>query len=186
MATSPPKPTIPTSQYFAQFPKVQFDMLKNGKYKSVPDLTSTAKFRSDALDLVRQYQPYRIPDGERPDITSHKLYDDVRYIWVILFVNNIKNIYTDWPKSDTIMTERMYRKYGSPAAAQALIHHYEDDRGNEIDRPKYIENTEKNKIVTEFDYEISQNEDKRDIIVPQPAYLQPLLNELQTVFNSPV
>jgi len=186
MAKSPPKPTIPTSQYFAQFPKVQFDMLKNGKFKSVPDLTSTARFRSDALDLVRQYQPYRIPDGERPDITSHKLYGDVKYIWVIMFVNNIQNVYTDWPKSDTIMNERMYRKYGTPAAAQALIHHYEDDRGNEIDRFKYIEDTEKNKIVTAFDYEILQNEAKRDIIVPQPAYLQPLLTELQTVFNSPV
>ena len=63
MAKSPPKPTIPTSQYFGQFPRVEFDMLKNGKFKNVPDLTSTARFRSDALDLVRQYQPYRIPDG---------------------------------------------------------------------------------------------------------------------------
>ena len=186
MATSPPKPQIPTSKYFQQFPKVQFDMLKNGKFKQVPDLTSTAKFRGDALDLVRQYQPYRIPDGERPDITSHKLYGDVRYIWVIMYVNNIQNIYTDWPKSDTLMTERMYRKYGSPAAAQALIHHYEDDRGNDIDRTEYIKNTTKNKIVYAFDYEILQNEEKRDIIVPQPAYLPSLLTDLQTVFNSPV
>lgn len=186
MAKSPPKPTIPTSQYFAQFPKVQFDMLKNGKFKSVPDLTSTAKFRSDALDLVRQYQPYRIPDGERPDITSHKLYEDVRFVWVILFVNNIQNIYTDWPKSDTIMTERFFRKYGSPAAAQALIHHYEDNRGNEIDRAKYIQDTDNNIIVSAFDYEINLNEAKRDITVPQPAYLPQLLIDLQTVFNSPV
>jgi len=186
MATAPPKPQVPTTKYFANFPVVQFDMLKNGKFKQVPDLTSTAKFRGDALDLVRQYQPYRIPDGERPDITSHKLYGDVRYIWVIMFVNNIQNIYTDWPKSDSIMNERLYRKYGSPANAQALIHHYEDERGNEIDRSKYIQDTDKNKIVTAFDYEILQNEEKRDITVPQPVYLPSLLKELQTVFNSPV
>tara|TARA_B100000287_G_scaffold262627_1_gene247133 strand:+ start:953 stop:1513 length:561 start_codon:yes stop_codon:yes gene_type:complete len=186
MATAPPKPQIPTSRYFQQFPTVQFDILKNGKFKQVPDLTSTARFRGDALDLVRQYQPYRIPDGERPDITSHKLYNDVRYIWVIMYVNNIQNIYTDWPKSDTLMEERFFRKYGSPAAAQALIHHYEDDRGNEIDRAQYVKDTENNKIVSSFDYEVLLNEAKRDITVPQPAYLPTLINDLQTVFNSPV
>ena len=42
------------------------------------------------------------------------------------------------------------------------------------------------KIVYAFDYEISQNEEKRDIVVPQPAYLPSLLTDLQTVFNSPV
>ena len=47
-------------------------------------------------------------------------------------------------------------------------------------------NTDKNKIVYAFDYEISQNEEKRDIVVPQPAYLHSLLTDLQTVFNSPV
>ena len=186
MAKSPPKPTIPTSQYFTQFPRVEFDMLKNGKFKNVPDLTSTARFRSDALDLVRQYQPYRIPDGERPDITSHKLYGEVRFIWVIMYVNNIQNIYTDWPKSDTIMNERLFRKYGSPAIAQATIHHYEDNRGNEIDRFQYIKDTDNNRIVSMFDYEINQNEAKRDIIVPQPAYLPTLITDLQTVFSTPV
>ena len=84
------------------------------------------------------------------------------------------------------MTERFFRKYVSPAAAQALIHHYEDNRGNEIDRAKYVQDTDNNIIVSAFDYEINLNEAKRDITVPQPAYLPQLLIDLQTVFNSPV
>ena len=84
------------------------------------------------------------------------------------------------------MNERLFRKYVSPAIAQATIHHYEDNRGNEIDRFQYIKDTDNNRIVSMFDYEINQNEAKRDIIVPQPAYLPTLITDLQTVFSTPV
>ena len=174
---------VPSSQYFAQFPKVQFDIDKTQKYKGVPDLTVTAKFRKEALDTVKQYQPYYIPDGERPDITSFKLYGDVRYVWVIMFVNNIQNIYSDWPRSSNRLDEMMTRIYGSPATAQATIHHYEDDRGNEIDRAKYIQDTDRNRIITAFDFEVDENEQKREIILPQAAYLPTLLSDLSQIFQ---
>ncbi len=172
-----------TTQYFRSFPKVKFDIDKSYNYKDVPDLTVTARFSGGALDMVRQYQPYYIPDGERPDMTSFKNYGTVQYVWVLMYVNNIQNVYSDWPRSDKRMEERLIRKYGSIANAVALIHHYEDDRGNEIDRAEYIKDTEKNRQINHFDFEIEENEAKREIIIPQEAYLPILLKDLSNIFG---
>lgn len=173
----------PSTEYFGIFPKVKFDIDKTYNYKDVPDLTVTARFRQGSLDLVKQYQPYYIPDGERPDMTSFNNYGTVQYVWVIMYVNNIQNVYNDWPRSDKRMEERLIRKYGSIAASVALIHHYEDNRGNEIDRAQYIKDTENNRQINHFDFEIEANEAKREIILPQEAYLPTLLNDLSNIFG---
>ena len=175
--------------YFKNFKMVQFDIDKTGKFQLVPDLTRVAKFRGSKVDMVRQFMPYYIPDGERPDVTSYNTYGDVKYVWVIMFVNNIFNPYTDWPLSQKQLTKRMVDIYGSVAGAEAAVHTYKDSRGNEIDQSRHIQLRDQtqspgpSRVVTKFEFEVDANEAKREIILPQEAFLPKLLVELGKIFK---
>ena len=175
--------------YFKNFRKTMYDVDKTGKFQKVPDLTRVAKFRGSKVDLVRQFMPYYIPDGERPDVTSYNTYADVKYVWVILFVNNIFNPYTDWPLSQRQLTKRMEERYGSVANAELTVHEYRDSRGNKIDQSKYMTLKDQTKspgpsrVVSKFEYETDFNEDKREIILPQQAFLPKLVVELGKIFK---
>ena len=175
--------------YFSNFKKVQYDIDKTGKFQKVPDLTRVAKFRGSKVDMVRQFMPYYIPDGERPDITSYNTYGDVKYVWVIFFVNNIMNPYTDWPLSQRQLTKRMVDKYGSIALAESTVHEYRDARNNKIDHYRYVmlkdqpQSPGPARIVSKFEFETDANEGKREIILPQEAFLPNLLTELGKIFK---
>ena len=79
--------------------------------------------------------------------------------------------------------------YGSVAGAEAAVHTYKDARGNEIDQSRYVQLKDQTqspgpaRIVTKFEYEVDANEAKREIILPQEAFLPKLIVELGKIFK---
>ena len=107
--------------YFNQFEKGFYDLNGDGQQKLVTDLMTRVKVRDKVIDEVSLYDSYDVPSGERPEDTAFKHFGSADLHWVILFTNNITDVYYDWPMSEQTFETFLKDKYTNPDA----IHHYE-------------------------------------------------------------
>ncbi len=74
-----------------------------------------------------------VGDGERPEDLATRYYDNPFYNWTILIVNDIVDVYAQWPRSVTQLQDFISAKYDNP---QATKHHVttevKDSEGNII------------------------------------------------------
>ena len=74
-----------------------------------------------------------VGDGERPEDLATRYYDNPFYNWTILIVNDIVDVYAQWPRSVTQLQDFISAKYDNP---QATKHHVttevKDSEGNVI------------------------------------------------------
>ncbi len=68
------------SEFFSHYPQINYDIsgVRPPKTKKAINIMVRSKLRSTVLDDVIAYFPYVIPEGERPDVTSFKVYGDVK------------------------------------------------------------------------------------------------------------
>jgi hypothetical protein len=155
------------------------------------------------MDIVlktKLYTPYFIKDGERPETIAETYYGSTAYFWIILFTNNIENIYEGWPRTQEALDEYITYKYRTLEEANLKIHHYEDGEGNWIISSEWdnwitlinSNNGEMTGIdytiegITEiscYDYEVNLNEEKRIINLIRPQYLSQIVEEFQNIFK---
>ena len=82
-----------------------------------------AKLRDDFLNVFTAFEKYSIVGDERPDNVSEKIYKDPQYDWLVLITNNIQNVRTDWPMSQSDLSNFLTEKYTEQQLVE--IHHYE-------------------------------------------------------------
>ena len=75
--------------FFKQFPKVQYDFERNGVITNVVNIYRSVRPLQDFIDNSSAYTFYEVKNGERPDITSQRLYDNPNYYWTFFIVNDI-------------------------------------------------------------------------------------------------
>lgn len=167
------------AQYFSAKGQVWYK-LDNGETVLLNDITSFATFSDEWKKDVRRQLKYTIKDGELPHMISHRLYDTVDYWWTILLLNDIYDFDNQWPKSYDELNEYIDRKY--PNKSRDDIHHYINGDGLIADllslRIQYgiqndatvIEMTGLEPITIE-EFEIAQNEAKREIKLIDPDYI---------------
>jgi len=166
--------------YFNKFPKIAYDIDGTGtNNRLVIDILHRAKF----IDIVRQnliiFYPYHIKEGETPEIISAKLYGSPQYHWVILYANNIHNLWTDWPLSYDQIQAYLTQRYGSVPTAQTTVDHYEDKFGNFIDLTTYNATFSQGSVIIYADqYAYRLNEAKKLITLPDPKFVPQIENEL--------
>ena len=103
------------SEYFSNFPKILYDIegtnQRNPSFTTAANLMIRQRFRDAIVDEITAFYPYFIQESERPDTLAFDVYGDIKYIWVILMINNIIDPYsaTD-PKN---FTKYIQNKYGS-------------------------------------------------------------------------
>ena len=103
------------SEFFSHYPKISYNVtgeLGPTKLKLAIDIMNRVKIKDVVLDEIVQYQPYSIPEGERPDITAHKAYGDVKYTWLIFAMNDMHDPIRDWPLGTREFTTYIVSKYG--------------------------------------------------------------------------
>ena len=190
---------LPNLQYLSQLP----DISTNEDYITVKNLFKRAKIRTDIINIITAFDYYQIQDNQRPEIVASKLYGDPELDWVILTTNNITNVREQWPLSNTDLHSYMLDKYGSEEALSS-IHHYETtevkDEYNRLVMPSGLKvdgdfsisytslsnisiTTNPVKAVTNYDYEITINEDKRKIRVLKPQYLSVVITDLRNIMK---
>ena len=185
--------------YFRPFPLVEYDIKKNEKTSLLTNIMARFKIVESFQRQEAVYYDYSVKDGERADTIAFKYYNDASLDWVIYVTNNMIDPEFDWPASTNTVNNYIIKKYGSIAAANEQIHHYEQlitshqvifdgtiipERYEQIDLTTY--NTlasSKKRIVTSYEYEHRENESKRDIRLLSEDYLPQLLTQVKTVFN---
>ena len=190
------------SEYFQHYPQINYDItgIKPTKTKTVINLMANAKLRSIIKNDIINYFSYSIPESERPDITSYKVYGDVKYTWLIFLINNIYDPIFDWPLNSREFGNYIKNKYGTLAAAKNTVHHYEqivrqriEATGTteaiplaclEVDVTTYdaLDAADRN-IVYCYDWEIIRNDAKRDIKLIDRRYVAEILSEHSRKLN---
>src|SRR5210317_2723 len=176
--------------YFRKFEKGFYDIKGNGNLKLVTDLMTRVKIRDKIANELSLYDKYDIPNGERPEDTAFKHFGSSQYHWVILLTNNITDVYYDWPLSDQDFETYVTQKYDNPEG----IHHYEitqssgPQTGNAPD--DYSHKIEVNsdtlgaQSVSNREYEQRLQDEKRQIKLLNPSYLQTFIDEFNNLIRN--
>jgi len=171
-------------------------------YIRTKNIFRRAKIRDDIFQAAVAFDKYKIVGEERPDHIANKIYGSPQYDWVILIANNIINLREKWPLSDSEFSNYIQTKFTQAELSSA--HHYEttayfDTRGKMIVPAGKI--VDSNFTVTYFDeglgsitihpiksislfeYEIQENNNKRNIYVLKPRFLQTIIDDLDEIMN---
>ncbi len=190
------------SEYFTNFPLINYDINKTKPSNTVKavDIFRRNTIREKVLNNLLTYYPYYIQPGERPDTLSHQYYGSIDYMWIILFANDIMDVYYEWPLFGPDLKEFIIKKYGSVLSSSNTIHHYEQILRSEIpataDAPKILEHSVKvdlttynsldtgsRRSITQYDYELMENEKKRSIVLVEDIYVKQILEESRELYN---
>ena len=175
------------------------DKIKPTRGTLATNLLSRVNVNNDILKNISSYYPYRIKEGERPDIIAQQYYGSSDLVFIIFLANQIQDPLYDWPLFGDELKNFIEEKYGSIDSARTEIHHYEkilrSDSPETADTAKIsekvaiineetydaLEETER-KIIYNYDYEIMKNNEKKEIILIESTYSKQIMNELRSIY----
>jgi hypothetical protein len=188
--------------YFRELPDILYqsqasDRNSSRDYVRVKNLFRRVKLRDDLQNVFTLFNKYQISEGERPDTIAEKLYGSSEYDWVVLLTAGIINVYDQWPLSDKDLYQYSENKYGNELTAVRFYETTEvKDSSNRLILPKgkvvdsgfTIPNPSNPNVtinpvtaITNYEYEVRKNEDKRGIYLLKPDYLQLYLNDMRRI-----
>jgi hypothetical protein len=129
---------VDVSPYFDNFPKINYSLSDDKKITdSVTNIFKRYAMLREVLSNSSSYVLYEIDDGDTPEIIAEKVYNDAGAGWIILYANQIMDPQFDWHLSDANFKNYIEAKYGSVAAAQSTVHHYEKVVETTVDGETY-------------------------------------------------
>ena len=190
--------------YFSELPNLQYqspfsDRLSDSSYVFAKNIFRRMKVRDDLQNVFTVFNKYQIVDGTRPDNVAEELYGESEYDYVVLVTANITNVRDQWPITNKELYEYVVQKYGLENVNN--IHHYitkeiKDSDGKLIlpagkvvgsnftvsyfdSTPITTSATETVTGITNYEYEIDENENKRTIYILKPTYLGQFLDDMK-------
>jgi hypothetical protein len=157
---------------FNFYPKVFYSINESEKIRAV-DITLSARVKKFINSTNGVFlRPYQVKNGERPDIVSTRLYDNPRYEYILLLVNNIQSVYDDWPKDYKTLINYITEKYGSLSYAQSNFAYFytADDIIVSEEYWQTIPGSSKYRE-TFYEYELRLNDEKSRISIVDFSYL---------------
>ena len=176
--------------YFRKLEKGFYDLKGDGNPKIVTDLMVRVKVREKVINEMSLYDKYDVPSGERPEDTAFKHFGSAELHWVVLMTNNITDAYYDWPMSEQNFETFLQDKYTNPDA----IHHYETTqssgktKANGPDDYSYLVEVNSDaagaQSISNREYEQRLQDEKRQINLLNPAYLNTFLEEFDKLVRN--
>ena len=164
------------------------------KYRLVKNIFRRAKTRADLDQYVTLLESYEIGEDETPAKLALVFFNDPFLDWLILMVNNITDVYDQWPKNIKDLQEYTRKKYIDPDS----VHHYETveatyngevflEAGTQVNDTwrtvlpdgTTLGETQSIYPVTNYEYEDYLNEKKRIIKLPTPPVVELILAEFE-------
>ena len=188
--------------YFRELPNVDYqsflsDSLSSQSYLRVKNLFRRNKLRDDLSGVFTLFNKYEIPEGSRPELVAEEFYGKADLDWVVLLTAGIINVRDEWPLSNYHLYKYADEKYG---AALNDIHHYEtkevkDSSGRLIlpkekvvdstftipDPADYSATLNPVRGVSNWEYEVRENDKKSSIYLLRNEYLQQFLNDMREI-----
>ena len=168
--------------YFNSFPAILYDSKGDNNFKIVTNLLRRVAIRTKVKANTALFDTYEVREGESPESIAWKLYGDVDYHWIVLLMNNITDRYHEWPLSTPQFLSFLSEKYSDPNGT----HHYEISQtsgetttkinigASNADYPVATE-------ITNFEYEESEQNKKRQIRLLDPAYVGQFTEEFKSI-----
>ena len=190
--------------YFRELPNLQYQSpftsrVSSDSYVTVKNLFRRMKIRDDLQNVFTIFNKFTISDGERPDTVARDLYGKSTLDWVVLTTAGIINVRNEWPLSSKELYDFTVEKYGLTEINN--VRHYETKEiknsrgvvilpsGNIVDAGFSVSYYDERNItttpsdtvrgVTYYEYEVKENEKKRNIFVLRTEYLQQFLNDIR-------
>ena len=197
--------------YFEELPNILYPSLLPSQNKIeqrilVKNIFKRSKLRSDIDQAVTAFDYYYVKEGMRPDILAEKLYDNSELDWVILTSNNITNIRNQWPLDHNDFRAYLLDKYGSDSVISS-VKHYETrkivDEYNRVIMPAGLQvdqnlsfeylsfsgqvvkvlSSQVVSEITNYQYEVKLNDQKRKIKILKPIFLNTFLNDHREIMT---
>ena len=186
------------SNYFKNIPNVLYDIngTEPNTFRAVTNIMSRVRFKPSVIENITDYYPYKVLEGERPDIVSYKKYGTVAYSYLILLINDIIDPLFDWPLPSRQFENYIIEQYGSVANAQSTNKYYYQIVRAEVARTGVSERVPEYKIIVDqttynsldasvrsaqnvYDWETEQNDNKREIKIINPDFIQDIDYEVK-------
>ena len=172
--------------YFNQFPVIDYNLTGvNSNTKQITDIWRRVKVRSKIVNNVSLFDKFDVPPGDSPETIAYKVYGDAEYFWIVCLMNNVVNRYYDWPLDEYNFQQYVKDKYDNPAG----IHHYEKTQSSGKQKGQgpsdYSHKIEVNadtagaQSVSNIEYESRLQDEKRQIKLLQPNYLNNFIDEFR-------
>ena len=187
------------ANYFKNIPKVSYDIngTEPNNFLSVTNIMKRVKFKPKIIEDIVDYYPYFVKEGERPDIISFNEYGTIAYAYLIMLVNNIYDPSFDWPLSSQQFEKYIESKYGSVSSAMGTTKYFFQIIRAEVARTGISERVPEVKFIvdettynaldagdrttqTEYEYEEELNDNKREIRLINPEFIQDIDYNVKT------
>jgi len=200
-----------TNSFFSKVPDFDYinrtdDGKSDGDYTRVKNFFKRAKIREDIFQNLSFFQKHTVQGDDRPDNVANQFYDDPRLDWVVLLSNNIVNVQSEWPMSQSDFNTYVTEKYKDENTLYNGIHHYE---ANEVKNSRdvviipsgarvgvgqsvsYYDYGLKQQVivtdvalpVTNYMHEQKINDEKRNIFLLKPIYLNIVFDDLENIME---
>ena len=190
--------------YFRELPDLEYESpfanrISSSSYVQAKNIFRRMKIRDDLQNVFTLFNKYEIREGARPDTVAEDLYGKSDLDWVVLLSANITNVRDQWPLSSKDLYEYTVSKYGLENINKD--HHYEtkeikDSDGNLIlskglvvdkdfsirfkNGGIYVERSNITTTISNYVYEVRENQKKETIYLLKPSYLQQFLNDMRS------
>ena len=198
------------SSYFQRVPDLNYVSrlpdAKIGDYIRVKNLFKKGKLREDIFQNLAFFEKYKVIGDDRPDNVAFEVYDDASLDWIVLLSNNVLNVQTEWPLPQTDFDRFVLDKYGDYDTLYNGIHHYETEEvknsqgvtivpaGLQVDASysvSYYDFFIEQQIttgnisipVTNYEYEEKVENDKRNIYLLKPRFLNIVLDDMDDIMQ---
>ena len=185
--------------YFKYLPKVYVRnrTIQAGvhPYELCRNIFRRIKIKDSLQGALLGFVQYEIEEGERPDQVARKFYGDSGLDWIVLLVNNIINVYDDWPMTRMDVYNHVLNRFGD---VDAISHWISTDifatngdlvlkEGNIVNESfqytrsdgTIVPKEDCRRKVTHFEVAMAENEEKRNIYLLREEYVSDFINEFK-------
>ena len=183
------------------------DGRSEGDYSVVKNFFKRVRLRDDIFQDLTFFTKFTVAGDDRPDNVANTVYDDPSLDWVVLLSNNIVNVQSEWPLGQAAFNTYITEKYGDETTLYSGIHHYESREvqandgtiiipsgqrvsiGQSVsffdeDSSQQIVRTDVAMPITNYAFEEKLNDEKRNIFVLKPIYLNILFDDIDQIMRN--
>ena len=167
--------------YFSYFSPLLYDPKGNGNAKLVTNILSRIRVRVNMKKEIVMLDAYDIKENETPEIIADRHHGSPYYHWVVMILNNVSDVYHDWPKPTRQLQKYVQTKYTDAQLSE--VHHYEiaQSSGDTTIKIQVPQGTSGATTVTNYEYEVAKNDAKRSIDLLRNDYLGFFVDEFESL-----
>jgi hypothetical protein len=168
----------------------KFDKVTYGG-KEATNIINSILVKYHPATNTTQFLYHTVKDGETPEVLAHKYYGNPYFHWIIILMNNIVDPNYDWPLDPQKFNAMMTNRYGS--GNEDKVHHFTDQNGKRLDEVAALDAQEYFDIngnypvnvlpVSNREYEIEKNDEKREIKILRSRYLNEFVNQFEDLMS---